>query len=328
MPLAVTPEEKKRIQKWNQGLSSDVELRLIMTEDQRSVELKDFCEGLASLAPKVRVAEDEGDPKDLPALGIGPRLRYHAVPFGPELEPFLEALSSDKAPPPSIQASTPDYIERISLPVFLSLFIAPQCPHCPVTVRRLLPLPAANQYIQLAIIDGTLFPEMAQAHKIRSVPTILLDGQFRWTGSFRLEEIVAMMIDRDPAKLSPGTLESMLKDGNASQVAEIMLDTGQIYAAFLELLVHEKMFVRLGAMVVVEELADRNPALASQVIDPLWERFPDVGDQVKGDIIHVLGEAGDDSLVPRLEAVLSCSYNKEVKEAAKEVLSKIKMPHL
>jgi HEAT repeat protein len=135
-----------------------------------------------------------------------------------------------------------------------------------------------------------------------------------------------MMMDRDPAKLSSGTLESMLKDGNASQVAEIMLDTGQIFPAFLELLVHEKMFVRLGAMVVVEELADRNPALASQVIDPLWERFPDVGDQVKGDIIHVLGEAGDDSLVPRLEAVLSGSYNKEVKEAAKEALGRIKAP--
>ncbi|MBE9569841.1 MAG: thioredoxin family protein [Proteobacteria bacterium] len=219
--------------------------------------------------------------------------------------------------------SIQDHLEKIKLPAVLRLYVSQQCPFCPVTVRQIIPLPAANEFIQLTIIDCTLFPEMAQSNRIQSVPTVLLDEQFRWTGSLRLEELVEIMTNRDPAKLGTSTLKRMLKEGNAAQLAEMMLDKERIFPAFLDLLIHKKWPIRLGAMVAMEEIADRNSELAAQVIDPLWERFHQVEDPVKGDIVYILGESGDYKIVPRLQMILDSQYNTEVKEAAKEAIEKI-----
>jgi hypothetical protein len=261
------------------------------------------------------------DSEDLPGLGIGQQLRYHAVPLGKELEPFLTALSMEADHRPTIASSVKQSIHRLDTPAFLRLFITPHCPHCPVTVRQVLPLPAMSNYIHLAIIDGTLFPEAAKHYQVQSAPTLLLDRTFRWAGSVPLEELVTVMLDRDPMNLGPETLENMLKEGNASQVAEMMLQKGMIFPALLDLLAHEKMFVRLGAMVVVETIADKSPAVAAQVIDPLWERFEGAADQVQGDIAHVFGQSRNRSAIPLLESVLAGEFSEEVKEAARESLA-------
>jgi hypothetical protein len=208
------------------------------------------------------------------------------------------------------------------------LFIAQQCPFCPVTVQLITPLLAISKFIDLTIIDCTLFPETAQSNRIQSVPTLLLDKQFRWTGLFVLEEVVDIMTNRDPSKLGSLSLERMLKEGNAAKLAEMMLEKKEIFPSLFDLLTHHKWPVRLGAMVVMEEITSRNPDLAAQVIDPLWERFQHVEDPVKGDIIHVLGESGNHKIAPWMEMVLDGEYDAEVKEAAREALQKTENNYL
>lgn len=319
----MTSEEEKQIREWNNELSGDIQISLLVTEDQRSKEFMGFCENLTHLAPRIQVAQEEGEPNEAPAIQAGHALRYHAIPLGTELGPFLEALSVSDEKASSISVSIRNHLEKIKLPAVLRLYVSQQCPFCPVAVRHVTPLLAINEFIQLTIIDCTLFPEMARSNQIQSLPTLLLDEQFRWTGSFRLEEVVEIMTNRDPAKLGSSSLERMLKEGNAAQLAEMMLDKEEMFPAFLDLLIHKKWPVRLGAMVAMEEITDRNPELAAQVIDPLWERFHQVEDPVKGDIIYILGESGDYKIAPRMEMILSGEYHAEVKEAAGEALEKI-----
>ena len=322
----MTPQEEKRIRKWNNELSSDVRITLLVTEDKRSREFGEFCENLTRLAPKIDIVKEEGEPKEAPVIQIGHAVHYHAIPLGTELEPFLEAISVLDKKSAQIPGSVRDYLEKIRLPVILRLFVSQQCPFCPVTVRQITPLTAVNELIRLTIIDCTLFPEMAQLDRIQSVPTLLFEEQFRWTGSFQMEELLEVITNRDPAKLGTSSLEKILKEGNAAQLAKMMLHKDKIFPAFIDLLIHKKWPVRLGAMVTMEEIDSQNSELAAQVIDPLWERFHRVEDQVKGDIIYVLGGLGRDRIAPRLEMVLNGQYDNEVKEAAKEALQKITRP--
>jgi HEAT repeat protein len=103
----------------------------------------------------------------------------------------------------------------------------------------------------------------------------------------------------------------------------MMLDAQKIFPAFYELLTHEKWPIRLGAMVVMEEIAAQAPGIAPEAIDPLWGRFEGVSDQVKGDILYLYGEIGDRKAIAWLEEVTAGKFNAEVKEAAKEALEKI-----
>ena len=320
----MTLQEEERIRKWNSELSGDIKIRLLVTEDQRTSKFIEFCDNLMRLAPKIHITKKEGEAKEPPAILIGHAVRYHAIPLGTELEPFLEALSFIDNGFSRIPDSIRYQLEKIRLPALLKFYVSQQCPFCPVTLRQIIPLPATNEFIRLAIFDCILFPEMAQSDRIQSVPTLLLDEQFRWTGSLQLEEVVEIITNRDPAKLSASSLEGMLKEGNASKVADMMLDKEKLFPAFIDLLMHEKWPVRLGAMVAMEEIADRNPELAAQVIDPLWESFHQVEDPVKGDIIYIFGETGNYEIAPRLETILGGQYDSEVKEAATEALEKIK----
>ena len=319
----MTPEEEKQVREWNQGLSGNIRIILLVTEDKRTKDFLNFCQDLTHLAPQIEVTQERAEPNETPAIQVGDALRYHAIPLGRELEPFLEAISPSDIKASGIPDSIRHRLEQIELPALAKLYISQNCPFCPATVRHVTALLGISKFIRLTIIDCTLFPEMALSDRVQSVPTLLLDGDYRWTGSFELEEVVEVMANHDPAKLGTLSLERMLKEGNAARLAEMMLDKGDIFPAFVDLLIHKKWPVRLGAMVAMEEITSRNPELAARVTDPLWECFERVGDPVKGDIIHVLGESGHQTIAPRVEMILRGEYGPDVKEAAREALEKI-----
>ncbi|MFH2012623.1 MAG: thioredoxin family protein [Pseudomonadota bacterium] len=314
-------EEEKQIQEWNNKLPGDIKISLLITEDKRSIEFEVFCDNFRHLAPRIHIVKENGKPQDLPAIQMG-NLNYQAIPLGKELEPFLEALSLFHYGISPLPAYVHDSLERLHIPAKLKLYISQQCPVCPVTVKQIIPL-ALNEFIQLTVIDGSLFPEIAQSNGIQSVPTVVLDEYFRWTGQLRLEELVRVIIDRDPASLSVSSLEKMLEEGSALHIAAMMLDRQQVFPVFIDLLMHEKWGIRLGAMTAMEEMAESNRELAAQVIDPLWKRFNDVNDTIKGDILYIIGISGNRSIVPRLEMVLSGNYDTQIKEAAKEAIETI-----
>jgi hypothetical protein len=275
------------------------------------------------LVPKIKISKVEADPLDPPQIQIVSGLRYQAVPAGYELQPFLEALAAFESDSLKIAEPLKILLKKNKLPASLTVFIAPQCTFCPQMVRRLIPLPMTDENLQLTIIDGTLFPEMVETLRIRSVPTILLDDQFRWTGSVPLEELIETIYTRDPVSLSPASLESLITEGGAGRLAAMMLEAEKLFPAFYDVLTHNKWPIRLGAMVVIEEIAGKNPDLAAEALSPLWDRFHGASVQIQGDILHVFGEIGDPRSLSWLEMVLSGNFDGEVKEAAREALEEI-----
>ncbi len=320
----MTSQEEKTIKRWNDGLSGKIEIDLILTEDKRSTGFREFSEKLSNLASKLSINQIEDDENPAPAIKLGRSIYYHAIPLGTELEPFLEALTLLDSNSFKLTGEVQDRLDKVKISADLKLYIAKQCPFCPESVRQLIPLTFANELIKLEIIDGTLFPEIAELNNIRSAPTLLLDENFRWTGATDLNEIVEIILNRNPSNLSTSSIIGLLKEGNAAQVAEMMLENNSIFPAFINALINEKWSVRLGAMVAFEYIAEKNESLASRIINPMWEHFQRVEDRIKGDIIYILGETGNIEIVPELEKIsYSGIYHDEVRNAAREALKKI-----
>jgi hypothetical protein len=311
---------EKQILKLNERLSGDITISLTKSEHPSYPSFKDFCDNLNRLVPQVKVTMDGESPEKPPQIVIGNGLRYQAVPAGLELPPFLDALTDFSSNASDAALKTKDLLKKDKLPATLTLYIAAQCGFCPAVVRQLMSLPMVDDQIQLIIIDGALFPEMAEAHKIEAVPTLLLDDQFRWTGSVPLKEIINTINTRDPASLGAASLENLLKEGQAGRLAAMMLEARQVFPAFYELLIHSQWHIRLGAMVVMEEIIDHNASMTSEVIDRLWDQFDRLSDQVKGDVLYLFGVSRDQRTAALLDEVLAGDQNEEVKEAAKEAL--------
>ena len=315
----IPEEEKQQIANWSETLKDDIRIHLLLTEDERSQTFKDFCDDLKRIAPKIKIKQEKNDESKLPVIRVG-NVGYQAIPMGKELEPFLSALADGDGQTQNDPLSVHKKLHQTRIPALLKVYIMPHCPFCPATVKELLCLAAASESIKLTIIDGSFFPEMAASDKIQSAPTVLLDDQFYWTGSILMEEIVDMILHRDPSRLSASSLKAMFEEGNALEVAGMMLDSGKIFPAFTELLVHKKWPVRLAAMVAFETIAEENRMLVHHTIPYLWDCFSTAEDTVKGDILYLLGKSGDKGIIPKLATVLNGPYGVDVKEAAQEAL--------
>jgi len=212
----MTSQEEKTIKRWNDGLSGKIEIDLILTEDEKSTGFREFCDKLSNLASKLSINQIKDDENQVPAIKVGGSIYYHAIPLEAELEPFLEALTLLDGNSFKLTGEVRNRLDKVKIPAELKLYIAKQCPFCPKSVKQLIPLTFANKLIKLEIIDGTLFPEIAELDNIRSAPTLLLDENFRWTGTTNLNEIVEIIVNRNPPILARHQLLSCFSESNVA----------------------------------------------------------------------------------------------------------------
>lgn len=320
----MTPEAKERIIRFGSTLSGPVRIKLFPSDDGPGRAFSSFCSELSRLAPKIEVKEAGSFDKKGPAIEVAPRLVYQTLPLGEELEPFLALLAAVSSPPSGpLPPQIHEAVAEISIPAALAVYISPRCPFCPTAVRQITPLALACEFISVTVIDALMFPDDAESHDIRSTPTVIMEGNLRWSGKVDFTEIVRMIIDRDPGTLAMSSMINMIENGDAGRLARMMLDARKIFPAFVDLLVHEKWPVRLGAMVAMETITQEDAALAAHATGFLWHRFHEAADAVQGDILYIFGEIGHGEAVKKLREVLSGAYSDEVKEAATEALDNL-----
>ncbi|MGM0427835.1 MAG: hypothetical protein ACQEQ7_11435 [Thermodesulfobacteriota bacterium] len=58
-------------------------------------------------------------------------------------------------------------------------------------------------------------------------------------------------------------------------------------------------------------------------MNPLLERFPNLDSQVQGDVVYILGEAGNQDIIGSLKQVLTGPYSPETREAVQEALDTV-----
>ena len=294
----MTPHEEQKIIQWSRNLSNDVQLKVWLTRDKRSEKLRMFCNELSSFVRKIHIEEIQQGSAEPPYIEVAENLKYFAVPAGHELGPFLEAIAYKADSYAILPKSIRDKIEQVNSPVSLQLFVSKDCAYCPKSVQELVPLSMNNKFINLEIIDGTLFWELAQVENIQCLPTLLFDDSFRWSGVTPLEDIVEVLANHDPSGLSASAIERMLVEGNAMGVARMMIESEAVFPAIIELMTDDRFVIRLGAMAAMEKVVDKNRKLASTAVIPLWEDFEKVIEPMQIDILYFVGDAGTEENLP------------------------------
>lgn len=318
-------QDLRLLKRWQAKDTGPVTLTVRTAAGAQSDTLTAYANALAEHLPAVSVKRKSADlDTDPPALMVTGRLHYLAVPVGPELPPFLEALLGGCRALPALSETTRQRLGALTLPARLEVFISPHCPFCPATVSAMIPMALADGPQTVAVVDGALFPDLAAARDIRTAPTVVLDGAFRWSGKADPEEVAAVMADRAPSQLGADTLRGIIEDGMAADVAKMMADHGGVFDNLMPLLAHDKWPVRLGAMVVMENFQEMRPDLAADAADAVWRLMETAPQAVHGDLLHVIGETGDSRHEARLTALLVTELPPDVAEAAEDALAEIR----
>ncbi len=326
MTVELTATEKQRIVSWGRGLETGIMLRYTTIGHAMDASFKSFADQLAELVPGLKVKKDGDALVMRPTLFPAPHVTFQALPLNRELEPFLTLLKDSDAFAERIDGDSRERLKQLRAPAIVKIYITPHCPYCPSAVSMLLGLAACCDQVRVTVIDGDLFPDAAHKDRVRAAPTVILGDQFRWTGTVDTGALVTLMLDRDPANLGTDALRSMLEEGDAQGVAAMMIERGELFDAFVALLAHPRWSVRLGAMVAFETLAELDPQLAGEVVDPLLAVFADADVMVKGDLLHILGESGNRAALPLLNTVLADAGDADLREAAREAIEKLMTP--
>jgi thiol-disulfide isomerase/thioredoxin len=310
----MTSSEINRIETWHKQVAQNISFTILCRHQHNEDSFYAFGQLMESICNHIHIDyHPVGD--NLPEIQLKNNLHFHALPEGTELIPFLKALDYIIQPP----AVSSEYqgIKELA-PSHLKMFVSPHCPHCPSTLQQILPFVWLNPDIHLTIIDVGLFPEKAKEENIQSVPAIVYQ-KFLWTGSIQISEILDV-IRNNPDEWHQDTLQRMLSEGKAEQLAEAVLEKGLFFDNFHLLIAHELLSVRLGAMVCVEYIAEENKALAQTLCDPIWQMIPEANVQVKGDLIYLMGICGTAAHIPELKKLSKTSEDDDITDAINEAI--------
>ncbi|MFZ7125200.1 MAG: thioredoxin family protein [Desulfobacterales bacterium] len=322
----MTPEETGFIDQAAARITTPVEIRLAASGDGRAGEMETFLRALSRRLEHVRFRREdlpEGSPS---AMKLPGGVEFLTVPGGAELPPFLESLAwiASNGQGEKLPSAHRNLLDRLSVPCALRLHISRKCPHCPAAVSLWTRIALATSHLRLSVIEAERYPEIVQRDKVRSVPTLVFDDVLRWTGKALPEAVLPALADQDPARLGADALEDIIREGQAAGLARMMSTHRRIFPALLDLLTHPKWPTRLGAMVVMETLAEENPGLAGEAAAQLLERYKNLDAQVKGDVLYLLGEAGREDVLPFVLAAGSEALDEDLKTAAEEAADRIR----
>jgi hypothetical protein len=248
-------------------------------------------------------------------LGGREAICYRAVPEGPEEAPFLDALLALAGASGATIPPVPEHEIRILV------FISPECPNCPVTVRAATTIAAVNRHVGVTVIDATEFGDEAAAVGVRSVPMTVVDDALTLVGAINAEDLAGKIFSARGPEGDGAVFVSLIDSGRFAVAAE-RLGTDAARRAYVERWRSSSFESRIGLMLTADEaLAGERAAMDGLVPDLL--AFVEADDPaLRGDTADLLGRIGDPRARPALEELCKDTVD-EVVEAAKDALDEM-----
>ena len=318
----LTSQELETARNTLEALQNPVVLKVNLTKDTLSKKFRKFIETLAAVSSKLQPIYTTYSADDPPTIELKPNLRYMALPSGREMAPFLQSLICRSRGETSLAERTLSNMANFITSMKVEVMVSPTCPHCPTVVGLVNQLAMISTYLEVTIIDITLFTQFAQKYNIRAVPTLVIDGQEQLVGTISEDLLVDKLTSQSPATFRPDSFKKIVKEGDADKLAGMMVADGDVYKGALELLADPDWSVRMGMMVVLEEVAMLSPDLVQSVYPNVVDMLDNGDANQRGDMAYLLGNIGNVNVLGPLNMLLN-DKNPEVAEAAFEAIQKI-----
>lgn len=212
---------KDQLRIYFQNLQQTVTLSASLGEGEKSNELKNLLEEIASLSEMI-VLTHPNDNARQPSFAISgsdgkESVRFAGIPLGHEFNSLILAILQAGGHPSKLSPETIALIQDLPGEYHFETYFSLSCQNCPDVVQALNLMSVINPRIHHTAIDGALFQAEVEERQVLAVPSVFLNGTSFAQGRMTIEEILSKIDvnaeQRDIDKLNAKPLFDILVIG-------------------------------------------------------------------------------------------------------------------
>ena len=191
------------LKQYTADMRKDVTLVMQTGEHGKREELAGFLSDIASASPRIRVgSRDLGlrSPASfaLEADGEATGIVFSGIPGGHEFNSLVLAILQASGTPLKLDQGIKDVVAGIDEAIRFEVFVSLSCHNCPDVVQALNQFALLNPGISSEMIDGGVFPALAEERNIQSVPVVYLNGEVFANGKVEPAQLLEKLMKKFP----------------------------------------------------------------------------------------------------------------------------------
>jgi alkyl hydroperoxide reductase subunit F len=196
---------KEQLKAYMQKLQQPIELVAAYDDSDKSRELKQLLDEIASMSDKISLGTEESETVRRPSFAINRvgtdiGVRFAGIPMGHEFTSLVLALLQVGGHPSKATQEVIEQIELLEGEFEFETYFSLSCQNCPDVVQALNLMSVLNPGIRHTAIDGAVFQDEVEKREVMAVPSVYLNGEPWGQGRMTLEEIVARLDTRSDEK--------------------------------------------------------------------------------------------------------------------------------
>ncbi len=188
---------KNQLKTYLERVTQPFEIIASYDDSDKSRELSELLEEIATLCPLISVRDDGTDERRpsfaLHRPGSTISLRFAGIPMGHEFTSLVLALLQVGGYPPKVTDEVIAQVKALEGEYNFETYFSLSCQNCPDVVQALNTMAVLNPNIRHVAIDGALFQDEVERREVMSVPSIFLNGEPFGQGRMDLEQILAKL---------------------------------------------------------------------------------------------------------------------------------------
>ncbi|RME39382.1 MAG: glutaredoxin [Thermoflexia bacterium] len=208
MPL-LNEEIRREVAKFLEGLPNPV--RLVMFTQEFECEYcqdtRQLVEELAEISDRIvaeiydfqadRARAEELGIDKIPAIAvIGEKdygVRFYGIPSGYEFTSLLYAIRYVSEGKTELSDATLKFLEGLTQPVHIQVFVTPTCPYCPQAVTLAHQMAVASPMVRADMVEATEFPHLAYRYHVMGVPRTVINEKVHIEGAVPESYVLAKL---------------------------------------------------------------------------------------------------------------------------------------
>lgn len=202
MPL-LSEKDQAHLREEFKSLKDPVTL-VVFTQErecQYCRETREIAEELAELSEKisVEVYDFVADETQVGAYGIDKipaialvrggeesrdyGIRYYGIPSGYEFSSLIADVMMVSEGDSGLAEDTRTWVQSLTEPIHLQVFVTPTCPYCPQAVVLAHKLAMESDLITADMVEAIEFPHLSNRYHVQGVPRTVINDDFHLEGA-------------------------------------------------------------------------------------------------------------------------------------------------